>query len=305
MYSNKKRVASVKQFSKSNGSGGVVDKELYFSSTENSLTRLRQSSWKDNNLPLEDVTEHLKRCKEACNSVKKRLNSHDKDRLTLSSGLSKKYFVGAGRSQIKHKKTDTNKKKSKYSNMKMLYQNAVYKSLNLNLSPSNSSARSGTNSRDISLRSRENSSASKNISTSSRIIEQANNNFKFHVQNNTLSSERKFRGMQNNKDLLRDNSESNGISKGIIGVSQERKSALTQQFYSPSDSRKLLKYKQKTDQSSDKKKFTVGGKTHRGKPNENLYLSYRRSSKSNLRNPKSSASTKNIKDGNSIEGDEV
>lgn len=109
MYSNKKRVASVKQFSKPSGPGGVVDKELYFSSTENSLSRLRQSSWKDNNLPLQDVTEHLKRCKETCNSVKKRLHSHEKDKLTLSTGVSKKYFVGVGRSQIKNKKPDTNK----------------------------------------------------------------------------------------------------------------------------------------------------------------------------------------------------
>jgi hypothetical protein len=65
-------------------------------------------------------------------------NARDKDRISLSSGISKKYIIGAGKSLTKTRKPEI-KKKNKYSNMKMLYQNAVYKSLNLNISPNSSS----------------------------------------------------------------------------------------------------------------------------------------------------------------------
>jgi hypothetical protein len=65
-------------------------------------------------------------------------NTRDKDRVPLSSGISKKYIIGAGKTLAKSRKPEI-KKKNKYSNMKMLYQNAVYKSLNLNISPNSSS----------------------------------------------------------------------------------------------------------------------------------------------------------------------
>lgn len=183
--------------------------------------------------------------------------------------------------------------------MKMLYQNAVYKSLNLNMSPSNSSARSGNTSRELSIKSRDHSSASKNIGAIPRVLDQPNNNFKLLSQNNNLSSERKYR-IKNKKDHLRDSSEGQLSQKHKFGVSQDRKSAITQQFFSPSDSRKLLKYKAKNEKSVEKNKMTYGGKTQRSKGPDNLYLSYRRSSKTGLRNALSNSKTKLLKEGNSM-----
>lgn len=84
-----KRVASVKQISKHNTMSKKYDKDLSLHSTDNSLTRLRQNSWKEQGIPFEDVTQHLKRCKDTCNSVNKRLNSKDKERFSLTSGISK------------------------------------------------------------------------------------------------------------------------------------------------------------------------------------------------------------------------
>lgn len=181
----------------------------------------------------------------------------------------------------------------------MLYQNAVYKSLNLNVSPSNSSVRSGNTSRDLSLKSKDHSSASKNIAGVSRVLDQPNNNFKLLSQHKNLSSERKYR-IKNKKDHLRDNSEGQLSQKHKFGVSQDRKSAITQQFFSPSDSRKLLKYKAKNEKSVEKTKMTYGGKTQRSKGPENLYLSYRRSSKTGLRNALSNSKTKLLKEGHSM-----
>jgi hypothetical protein len=89
------------------------------------------------------------------------------------------------------------KKKTKYSNMKMLYQNAVYKSLNLNLSPSNSSARSGTTSRDQSLRSKGESISNKNLSGVSKIAERSTIDLKTMPINQNLSCERKFKARAN------------------------------------------------------------------------------------------------------------
>ena len=193
--------------------------------------------------------------------------------------MSKKYTVGAGRSAAK-KKAEPAKKKSKYSNMKMLYQNAVYKSLNLNLSPSNSS-RSGTNSRDISLKSRESASASKYTPGVSRAFEKSNSNIRFNINNTNLSSERKFK-INNKRTLLRDDSMKHSSAKKDIGR------GLDKSKQSP-DFRRTLKHKNE-EKSVDKK--PIGGKTHRSKNSDTLYLSYRRSSKSGLRNPGSSSKPK-------------
>jgi hypothetical protein len=84
---SKKRVASVKQISKHSKGLGKLEKEFYLNSTDNSLTRLRQNSYKKGGLPFEGVTEHIKRCKETCNSVSKRLNSKEKDKLILKTGI--------------------------------------------------------------------------------------------------------------------------------------------------------------------------------------------------------------------------
>jgi ABC-type Na+ efflux pump permease subunit len=103
---------------------------------------------------------------------------------------------------------------------------------------------------------------------------------------------------------LRDNSEgSHHPSKNIIGVSHERQSAITQQFYSPSDSRKILKYKSKTNQSVEKKKGSSGGKTERNLQSDNLYLSYRRNSKSGLKN--TASKPKLVKESNSLRTDDT
>jgi hypothetical protein len=71
--------------------------------------------------------------------------------------------------------------------MKMLYQNAVYKSLNLNLSPSNSSACSASNSRDVSLRSKDNADGAKNFSGLAKLIDKSTTDMKTLSQNPNLS----------------------------------------------------------------------------------------------------------------------
>lgn len=131
----------------------------------------------------------------------------------------------------------------------MMYQNAVYKSLNLNLSPSNSS-RSGTSSRDISIRSRDNS-ATKNIASVPKLFDNTGTGFKFQVGKTDLSSERRYKPSSGRKVLKRDLSTGNN-TKNHIGVSRERKSALTNQFYSPSDPKKGLKYRYTKELSVEK-----------------------------------------------------
>jgi len=139
----------------------------------------------------------------------------------------RKYIRVTNKDLWNNHKVDSYKKKSKYSNMKMLYQNAVYKSLNLNLSPSTSSARSGTGSRDISLRSRENKNVSaKKMPTSTKAFEQASTDFKFHVKNDETSSERLLKFRKPQKDLKRQKSQNSKLPN----VSQERISGLSKQF---------------------------------------------------------------------------
>lgn len=184
---SKKRVASVKQISKNSKGTAKLEKEFYLNSTENSLTRLRQNSYKNGAILFEDINEHIKRCKETCNSVSKRLNSKDKDKLVMKSGIKKKYYVGGARGQNKPKRADMNKKKTKYSHMRMIYQNAVYKSLNLNFSPSNSSACSASNSRDVSLKSKDSADGSKNFSGLARLIDKSTADMKALSQNPNLS----------------------------------------------------------------------------------------------------------------------
>lgn len=162
--------------------------------------------------------------------------------------------------------------------MKMLYQNAVYKSLNLNLSQSNSS-RSGSNSRDISLKSRESTSASKYTPGVSRVYDKSGNNIRFNINNTNLSSERKFKINNSKRNLLRDDSLKHASAKKGFENSIDKKKL------SP-DFRRAMKYN-KEEQSEDKK--LAGGKTHRSKHSDTLYLSYRRSSKSGLKNPGSSS----------------
>ena len=168
-----------------------------------------------------------------------RLKEQSQANKSLSSpGMSKKYIIGAGKSQTKLKRPEV-KKKNKYSNMKMLYQNAVYKSLNLNLSPSNSSR---SNSRDIVIKNKERASASANKYTPvvGRVQTHNSSGAKFGISKNNLSSERKYKIKSEKRDLIREHSEGNFKSNKNIGVSQNQ-SSLTQQFYSPSESRKLLK----------------------------------------------------------------
>ena len=104
MYSNKKRVASVKYIPKQrynraynakNAQNKADGTEFYGHSSDisfNSLTRLRQGSWKDNNQPLDHVQTHLKKCKDTCNSVNMRLNSNDKRNTDTVSGFGKKNY---------------------------------------------------------------------------------------------------------------------------------------------------------------------------------------------------------------------
>ena len=207
----------------------------------------------------------LNRCKDTCNSVNKRLNSKEKDRISTASGLSKKYTVGAGRVHNKQK-VDLSKKKTKYSNMKMLYQNAVYKSLNLNQSPSNSS-RGGNSSRELSLKSRESNGSSKYSSGVARILDQNPSKIKFQVNNTQYANDRKARLRNSKREISREKSEGHSTKK-LIGISKD-KSSITQQFYSPSDSRKILKSKSKNEPSVDKNK-NPGVRTHRSKVSDNF-----------------------------------
>lgn len=252
MNSNKRGVASVKQ----------ISKKYTVNSQENSLSRLRQNSWKHQGLPFEDIATHLKKCKETCNSVSKRLNSKEKEPLTINSALSSKLTKGIAKSSSKHKKTDAHRKRPKnkeaYSNMKMLYQNAVYKSLNLNLSPSTSSVRSENTSRDISIKSRGDDNSSKNMLDADKLADQRSANFKFQIQGNLSSTDRTTNSALAANKAKYENAELE-CRKNPAAVSQERKTVLTQQFYSPSDSRRIAKYKSKTELSVEKK-FSIGNK---------------------------------------------
>lgn len=182
MHANKKRVASVKQISKIQGSN----------SSEASLSRYRQNSWKNQQSPLDDVANRLNKWKNVWNSVNKRLKSNEKERLPSYSGSNSKYRICSSKPIPKQKKTEE-AKKPKYSNMKMLYQNAVYKSLNLNFSPSTSSVRSGTNSRDVSIKSKDNNSISKSNFEIDRNQEPKTVNFKFQIHCNINLSDRSIK----------------------------------------------------------------------------------------------------------------
>lgn len=54
--------------------GTTSNKHLTSNSTGNSLTRLRQSSGRAASGPFRDIAGHIKKCKETCNSVSKRLD---------------------------------------------------------------------------------------------------------------------------------------------------------------------------------------------------------------------------------------
>ena len=162
-------------------------------SSDASLSRYRQSSWKNQQPAFNDVTAHIKKWKDVWNSVNKRLNSNEKERNPSSSGLSSKYRICSGKPMPRSRKLEANKKKPKYSNMKMLYQNAVYKSLNLNFSPSTSSVRSGTNSRDVSIKSKDNNNISKNNSEFGGNSEPNTVNFKFQIHWNINLSDRSIK----------------------------------------------------------------------------------------------------------------
>lgn len=179
---SKKRVASVKQISKLQGSN----------SCEASLSRCKKDSWKNQQSPLDDVADTLKKCKNVWNSVNKRLKSNEKERLPSYSGSSSKYRISSGKPIAKQRKLG-DAKKPKYSNMKMLYQNAVYKSLNLNFSPSTSSVRSGTNSRDVSIKSKDNCSITKGNLEFDKSLEPKTVNFKFQIHCNINLSDRSIK----------------------------------------------------------------------------------------------------------------
>lgn len=185
------------------------------------------------------------------------------------------------------------KKRSKYGPMQSkpnykMYQNAVYKSLNLNLSPSTSSQRSGNNSRDISLRDRVTKSGRK-IAASTKAFEQNSADFKFHVKNDETSAERlyQFRKIHNN---LKRHKSQNAKNK----VSNERS---VSNLYSPKDSNKILKHKSKIEMSVEKNKFNATLKNQKNEDDltnrmreqtanpahKNLYMSYRRTSKTSLK----------------------
>lgn len=178
----------------------------------------------------------------------------------------------------------------------MLYQNAVYKSLNLNLSPSNSSR---SNSREITMKVREGTSANKYTPVVSRIQDHNSNGPKFSINKSTLSSERKYKISNGKRDLLRDNSEGKFTSNKNISVSQNQ-SSLTQQFHSPSDSRKILNSVNRAKAEKSNKSLLTGGKTQRSSKlkSDTLYTSYRRSSNSDLRNMGSGSKAKLNKDSN-------
>lgn len=93
----------------------------------------------------------------------------------------------------------------------------------------------------MSLQSREGASVKKHATVVPKVTEQNSNGAKYNINKSHLSSERKYKIKGSKRDLLRDNSEGNFTSNKNIGVSQNQ-SSLTQQFYSPSDSRKILKY---------------------------------------------------------------
>lgn len=156
-------------------------------------------------------------------------------------------------------------KKTKYSNMKMLYQNAVYKSLNLNQSPSTSS-RGGSGSRDFSEKSRGSNSTSKYGIGVSRILEQKSNKIKFQVNNSHLSSERKTRLKSKKREASRDNSKTYSIpKKGTITT--KGKGTISNKFFSPSCSKKMSKNKSRLEKSNEKRNLLSSG-TDRSKYRE-------------------------------------
>lgn len=190
--------------------------------------------------------------------------------------------------------------------MKMLYQNAVYKSLNLNLSPSNSSARSRTGSREASLKNRavnpQANGSGKKVPTSTKALENSNSDFKFHVNNEESSTERIFKIKKANSNLRRQKSQ----NSKQVNITQEQSNLILKQYGSPSEARKLLKMNSNTEIIVGKEKLThgFGNKKNeedltdrlRQKENtvdhKNLYMNYRRTSKSGLRTLTSNSQAK-------------
>jgi hypothetical protein len=92
----------------------------------------------------------------------------------------------------------------------------------------------------VSMKSRDGTSVRKHATVAPKVTEHNSNGGKYNINKSHLSSERKYKIKGSKRDLLRDNSEGNFVSNKNIGVSQNQ-SSLTQQFYSPSDSRKILR----------------------------------------------------------------
>jgi hypothetical protein len=90
------------------------------------------------------------------------------------------------------------------------------------------------------MKSRDGTSVRKHATVAPKVTEHNSNGGKYNINKSHLSSERKYKIKGSKRDLLRDNSEGNFVSNKNIGVSQNQ-SSLTQQFYSPSDSRKILR----------------------------------------------------------------
>ena len=250
----KKRVTSVKNINELGKSN----------STEHSLTRYRKMSYKGGNVQLEDITTHLKKWKDACNSVVKRLNSNDKERIVNTSEVRDNHPFSIKPSKVKWKRVVRQNKKHKYSNMKMLYQNAIYKSLNLNYSQSNSSVRSGTNSRDVSLKSKERNDC-KNTSDPNTIQDQNLFNIKLHTNINAKSTQNSFQNSKinfknseewlSNRNWVKSQRKDSPESKSQISACKDKSNAVTHQFYSPSSLTKMVKRKSKADLAIDKMLF--------------------------------------------------
>lgn len=235
--------------------------------------------------------------------MNKRLNSSEKYKVGRLKGMSNQKFTSDSHSNLKTTtkagikgKTKFNRTHGKNLNLKMLYQNAVYKSLNLNLSPSTSSARSGTHSRDVSLKDR-NKPANK-MPTSTKAFEQPASDFKFHVKNDEMSTERlhKFRKIHNEV-----NRQKSPISK-TNKTSQERQKYVA---YSPSDPTRAGNSNQISEMAVENNKFNatlsnqkIGqdlsdrSNSQMNYTHNNLYMSYRRTSKGGLKSLNSGSKAK-------------
>ena len=250
---HKKRVTSVKNLPDLN----------HPNSTESSLSRYRKMSCKGGNVPFEDIAAHLKKCKEVCNSVSKRLNSNEKERLSITSETRAKPTYATKTSKLKCKRITGQSKKLKYSNVKMLYQNAIYKSLNLNYSQSNSSVRSGTNSRDVSLKSRDQSDWRDTLELNN---EQHLMNIKIQSALNSNFGQRSFQNLKVNfkspnewltNTIQGQNQRCDSPElKSQMSTNREKNKAAMNQLYSPSDASKIVKRKSKADLSIDKMLFS-------------------------------------------------